>query len=299
MNDATSSGEMTEPTFLIIGAQKAATTWLANALEAHPEVFTSARKELHYFDNKERHANGPAWYRSHFAGATEQHRAVGEATPNYLWVTSAVPPEVAAHGFDAAKFGAAAYPGVNSDTPTLIRDELPDVKLIVILRNPVERSVSAFNHHIRKRRIAPWSRILDVGDRNGILGMSFYDAHIERWFEVFDPERFLVLGFEDEVIAQPEQAVAKALRHIGVDDRFVPTRLTDKKNERASGPFLYANYFAPKVATRLFAGVPELHDLPWPRVTVTDDDRRRMADLFAPGIERLEKHVGRPFPAWR
>ena len=295
-----SAATMNQPTFLVIGAQKAATTWLARALEKHPEVFTPERKELHYFDLKANHAQGPGWYARHFAGADAPGvRAVGECTPNYLWVTSAVPPEVEAAGLEPSRYGAQAYPDVNDDIPALVRRELPDAKLVVILRDPVARTVSSFHHHVRRRRLPPWSRLLEVGDRYGIVPMSFYDMHLDRWFECFDPERVLVLGFEDEVIPEPEATLGKVFRHIGVDDTFVPEGLGEKKNERASDPFLYANYVWPTGAEKLFGRFPRLHDLERPRVVVTADEWKTLRTLFAPGVERLEKRLGRSFIGWR
>ncbi|MGH9227707.1 MAG: sulfotransferase family protein [Acidimicrobiales bacterium] len=288
---------MTQPTFLVIGAQRSATTWLAGALAAHPDVYTPETKELHFFDMRERHRRGFDWYLSHFEAAGTC-RAVGECTPNYLWVTDELPPELARQRFDPELFGPGAFPDVNRDIPALVRSVLPDVRLVVILREPVERTVSAFYHHVRRRRLPPWSRILDVGHRYGIIGMSFYEAHLARWFECFDLQRFLILGFEDDVILRPEDTLATVYRHLDVDDGFLPSGWREKRNERTSGAFLYANYVAPRVATRAFRALPALHRLDWPRVVVTPEERERLAGLFAPGVARLEKRIGRRFPSW-
>jgi hypothetical protein len=289
---------MTQPTFLVIGAQRSATTWLAGALAAHPDVYTPETKELHFFDMRERHRRGFDWYVSHF-DASGERAAVGECTPNYLWVTDALPPELAEQGFDPGRFGPGAFPDVNPDIPALVRSVLPDVRLVVILREPVERTVSAFYHQVRRRRLRPWSRILDVGHRHGIVGMSFYEDHLARWFECFDREQFLILGFEDDVIPRPEDTLARVYRHLDVDDGFLPADLREKRNQRMSGAFLYANYVAPPVATRAFQALPTLHRLSWPRVVVTPEERQRLAQLFAPGVGRLEQRIGRRFPSWR
>ena len=75
--------------------------------------------------------------------------------------------------------------------------------------------------------------------------------------------------------------------------------MTDKKNERASGPFLYANYVWPTGAERLFGTFPRLHELKRPRVVVTADEWKTLRKLYAPGVERLEKRLGRSFTGWR
>lgn len=117
------------PTFLIAGAQRCGTTSLFRALTAHPAVMESSRREVHYFDlNYDR---GPQWYRSHFpshAAADRRSTAVaepvqiGESSPYYLF-----------------------HPAV----PQRIARDLPAAKIVVLIRDPVERAVSAHRHEVQ------------------------------------------------------------------------------------------------------------------------------------------------------
>jgi hypothetical protein len=113
------------PDFLIIGAQKSATTSLYRYLCEHPAVEPALVKEVHFFDHSFR--RGPGWYRRHFrdaaASAAYGRRLTGEASPYYL-VHPAVPARVAAM--------------------------LPDVRLIVLLRDPVARAISHYHHEFRR-----------------------------------------------------------------------------------------------------------------------------------------------------
>jgi hypothetical protein len=108
------------PHFLIVGAQKAGTTSLLSALEHHPDVWVPPQKELHFFDlNWER---GVAWYENLFesgAGA----RVCGESTPYYL-----------------------GHPRAAERVWSYRRD----MKLIVLLRDPVERAVAHYHHAVRQ-----------------------------------------------------------------------------------------------------------------------------------------------------
>jgi hypothetical protein len=111
------------PNYLIIGAQKAGTSSLFNYLSMHPQVKNSYKKEVHYFDkNYDKPIN---WYKQYFPfkfGVNDK-TMIGEATPNYLY-----------HPFVAGR----------------IKKTIPDVKMIVLLRNPVERVISQYFQAVRK-----------------------------------------------------------------------------------------------------------------------------------------------------
>ena len=103
------------PTFLVIGAPRSGTTWIARNLREHPEICLSKKKELHFFDRDENYERGIAYYESFFTRCSEQQHAIGEATPDYIHVPV------------AAK---------------RIKEHLPHAKLIVSLRNPRDRVYS-------------------------------------------------------------------------------------------------------------------------------------------------------------
>src|SRR5437588_302768 len=113
------------PDFLIIGTQRGGTTSLERYLDAHPCVGAAANKDLHFFDR--RFHKGLAWYRGHFPTRIEKYYAerlrgqafvTGEASPSYLF-----------HPY----------------APKRVAKAMPDVKLIVLLRNPVDRAFSQYH----------------------------------------------------------------------------------------------------------------------------------------------------------
>ena len=117
------------PDFVIIGAMKSGTTSLYRFIVKHPAIVPAAKKEVHYFSIW--YKFGELWYRSHFPTnlsrrrfykKTNQKLLSGEASPVYLF-----------------------YPVV----PGRMKELLPDVKLIVILRNPVDRAYSHYHHILR------------------------------------------------------------------------------------------------------------------------------------------------------
>lgn len=196
------------PSFLILGVQKGGTSSLYRWLVRHPHVLPARRKELHFFDRE--FARGTGWYRARFPGRLREawHRAVlrrpvvtGEASPSYL-------PD----------------PVVRDR----VRATLPDARFVVLLRDPVERAWSHHRHFVRRGRPAPPFHEAVVRERDddlagrrrpddarGFLGRGRYAEQLERWFEVFPRERFLVLRSED-VFAAPAAHLRRVTDFLGL-----------------------------------------------------------------------------------
>ena len=120
------------PDFIIIGAQKSGTTSLYDLISKHPGVMPPRHKELHYFSTS-KYGWGTRWYRLNFPTKLEKrilkkklhHQVItGEATPNYI---------------------------LHPNTKKRIKNLIPKAKIIVILRNPVDRAYSHYNHNVRRK----------------------------------------------------------------------------------------------------------------------------------------------------
>lgn len=178
--------------FLIIGAQKCGTTALAQFLSEHPDVCMAPEKEIHFFDFDDRYynADGRPNYDRYHASFTnyDGQSAVGEATPIYLFLP-----------FIAER----------------LRSYNPDLKLIVILRNPIDRAYSQYQMEFgRKTETLPFSIALRlekyrISKRQDLshAGCSlrchsyatrgFYYAQIENLLKFFDRSQILFLQTED------------------------------------------------------------------------------------------------------
>ena len=111
------------PNFLVVGASRSGTTTLHDLMQRHDRIFVPAVKELHYFtfNHIRCGTNNPmsrSDYEAFFQNSTE-FTARGEISPSYLWV-----------------------PG----TAKLINSELPNIKIIILLRHPVERAISDYQY---------------------------------------------------------------------------------------------------------------------------------------------------------
>lgn len=263
------------PTFLVIGAQKAGTSWLHQMLADHPQVFASERKELQHFSDPERYAEGLERYLEHFAGAGWRHRAIGESTPNYLWTSP--------HRSDEWGGRGGSDPVFRAGVPERIAASLgTDLRLVVLLRDPVDRAISAFYHHLRAKgeRLDPTLPFADNARRYGIVTMGFYAAHLEHWLEHVPAERFLVL-FQEEVRAHPQAAIGSVHHHLGV---------------RVAPPV--------DLSAEVHVGTKHGGDGVWywdedrQHVAVGPDEIALLEEVYAPENARLERLVGRPTP-WR
>jgi hypothetical protein len=149
------------PTFLIIGAMKAGTSSLHYYLRNHPDIFMSETKELDYFMVSKNYNRGLEWYKSQFV---TDKKVRGESSPNY------------------SKY---------EITPKLIFESLPEIKLIYILRDPVNR----FKSHMQHLNINPNSYLKNINTFEP-LETGLYYKHIQNYSQYFSRQQILILNFD-------------------------------------------------------------------------------------------------------
>ena len=254
------------PDFVVIGAAKAGTTSLYAWLSEHPFVSPASKKEVHYFDYN--YFRGDDWYRSHFPLAADQARfaadhgrgfITGEASPSYIshyWV------------------------------PDRLAQALPDAKLLVALRDPVERAYSQFQMSRRENEEPLEDFAAAVAAEEGRLEperarlradrqynswpigcwsykmRSRYAEQVERWYERFDRSRFHFVTLEQ--LSEDPQRAMDAIH----DFLELPAH---------TYPDLAARHAAPS-----YASIP-------------DGVRAELTEYFRPHNERLYELVGTDF----
>jgi hypothetical protein len=194
------------PTFIGIGAAKAGTTWLFRCLQAHPEIFMARVKETNFFDYGTIEGR-LAEYAVHFAGS-EGYQAVGEISTRYL----------------ASPRGAAER----------IRCLLPEVRLFVCLRNPVEQVYSHY-WHLQRQNFHRWDHSLVPASfeealeryEEQLLEPARYGKHLGHWLSCF-PRSQLHIIFFDDIQAQPQVVVQGLYAFLGVDPDFVPETVGER-----------------------------------------------------------------------
>ena len=205
------------PHFMIIGTQKGGTSTLYEFLKNHPRIVPATKKEVHYFDLN--YEKGEVWYRSHFPRSRqlEGGKQTGEGSPYYLF-----------------------HPHV----PGRIRELVPEIRLIALLRNPVHRAISHY-FHVMQRWGDPWEmekafheeeqRISrertrleqdptytsEVYQRYSYKARGIYVDQIARYLNYFNRNQLLVLSSE-QMFSSPEPAYRKVLDFLKLPSINIP-----------------------------------------------------------------------------
>jgi hypothetical protein len=197
------------PDFILFGAGKSGTTAFSQALSRHPQIFCSIPKEPNYFAypdmlsrtkgaSHSQDIQSESAYRALFSRAHEA-QVRGEASVGY-------------------------FPQIN--TPGRIHQSIPDVKLIAILRHPVDRAYSSWLHrrHIFSEPIDDFLTACEAGPERvasgwdwywDYLNTGYYARHLERWFSLFPRAQYKILLYEDWQ-QNPQQVLQETFRFLGV-----------------------------------------------------------------------------------
>ena len=256
------------PNFFIVGAAKAGTTSLYEYLKAASGVYMSPIKEPHYFapnvwtNQPDKKVVGSAAYRALFQDAGGED-AIGEASPFYLW---------------------------DPDSPALIQEMVPEARIIVMLRDPVER---AFSHYLME--VGSGSEPLSFHDAlqsnarqsDGTWGvgrhylqMGRYSEQIQRYLDTFGDDRVRVIFFEE--FKEDTQAVVKdILWFLGVGGQdIVPEAKVHSIHNAFGSPRgrwarrLIFSRSARRLARRLVPG--PLRQLVWRRLLLKPEEKPQM-----------------------
>ena len=176
---------------LIIGGIRCGTGWVLDCLSEHPDVF-AASHETHFFDRK--FTNGIDWWQREFFGAVTNQKVVLEKTANYLY---------------------------DKKSLKRIKDHLPKIKIICILRNPITRMYSdymRFAYH-KKYNVIEACNIFPE-----IVNNSKYSVFLKNYLNNFPKENFLILIYE-EIRKNKQREFKKIFNFLDINSKFSPKNL--------------------------------------------------------------------------
>jgi len=293
---------MTMPNFLIVGSAKSGTTALHTYLNQHPNIFMSPDKETNFFTFEGQRLNfqGPgdqainsfsitklADYQECFAGAQDE-QAIGEACPLYLY---------------------------DPNTPARIKAHLPQVKLIAILRNPVDRAYANYLHLVRDgrepcddfqtalgleatRRQQDWEWFWDY------TAIGLYGCQLARYFQHFGRTQVRIFLYED-LNNNPQQLLHSIFEFLEVDPAFEPDiSLRPNKSGIPKNKLLHHLLTKPNPLKNSFKSLfsPELRQ--WvqhynlTRPPLAPPVRHQLQAFYRADLLRCQDLLGRDLSAW-
>lgn len=277
-----------KPTFIGVGAQKCASTWLYEILKEHPQVCVGEEKEIDYFSFHFDH--GHQWYERQFEPCADRP-CIGEISPSYF-CEPAVPERLARYA--------------------------PTARILLSLRDPVQRALSNHRHEVRVGHFSGGDLSFEAGLANNpmYVEQSRYATHLKRWLQYFPREQILVVLMDD--IDKDPLAVARAVYgFLGIDANYIPEGLSKRFNRSFANrsrklvnikDALYKVTRAPGLnwiwrlgdSLGLKALYRRVNTMP-SDVAIPPADPAVLADLrrqLAPEIEELSALIGRPLDMW-
>ena len=193
-----SFGKAPIPTFIGIGYPKCATTWISDCLKSHPKIYLSSPKEIHFFDFEKNWNKGVDWYLKYFEGS-DSYLARGEFTPFYIRNTQAA--------------------------ATRIKSLFGSVKLLVSIRNPIDRFLSQYK--MTPRLFDTYGEVLNkqifeqaIQLLPDLLRDGNYFQGIKHYFDFFDREN-IHISIKEDIDKNPANEMRKIYGFLGVNPDFL------------------------------------------------------------------------------
>lgn len=259
----------TKPDFIIIGAMKCGTTSLHYYLRNHPDIYMPREKELDFFVEENNYGKGVSWYTSKFKS---QYLLNGEASPNYT----------KAH----------LFVGV----PEKMYRLLPDVKLIYLYRDPIDRAYSHYIHSLSSGREKNNLEKALTENSNYIL-TSLYHWQLEQFLEFYSRDQLLILD-SGELRKNRENALKKIYKFLGVD-YFYNEEIIEKnrqssslKTRRSKFNYLFLNTNTGEYLKKI---IPEEFKQFYKKLTEKKLDQPELSDTLKKELQGLVKEDQRKF----
>jgi hypothetical protein len=291
--------DMALPTFFIIGAAKSGTTSLHYYLDQHPQIQMSVSKEPNFFSGPENGIPYP-WGR---VSRLEEYEQLFD-------------PAVGVRG--EASTGYASHPR-RQGVPERIKALVPDAKFIYLVRDPIARTMSQYQHRVATEgeRRSLQEALGDLSDPYSLcICPSLYASQLDLYLRHFTRERMLVID-QAELLADRRSTLRQIFTFLSVDDMVDSLRFDEELNTsrehrvyppayahlhyvRFGGPDVPAplRWIPRRVRRPLRRSVERILLSPVETPTLDDDLRTRLAELYAGEVERLRALTGKTFPTW-
>ena len=279
------------PNLIIIGGLKCGTTSIHHYLGLHPQINMSKPKELNFFVKELNWDLGIPWYEGRFDGRFEVR---GESSPHYTNLPR--------------------YDGVAAR----IRDNLPDARLLYMVRDPISRILSHWRHATGAGyETRPMEEVLSRSDQTYVT-RSMYWTQLQPYLEHFPPEQIAVIA-QEELREDRDATMRRAFEFAGVDDPEFTSEQFDREWEKSTAKESDQYQLMEKLIKlpgfrsfdRNFDRLPErmrwmvekvVHDPDAPEAPkpkLTPEIESHLIGLFGEDSKRIQEFAGREFPRWK
>lgn len=270
------------------------TTWLYQQLKEHPDIYVPETKELHFFNKynsnlyeKNHFQLGMNWYKNFFRNYRGE-KAIGEVTPMYI---------------------------CDRYAPERIRETLPNIKMIAVLRNPVDRAYSHYWMAKSKKHTQNTFEEVVNNKQPKFIERGLYYEQLQRYYELFDKEQILIL-LADDFYNNKENSLQKVFRFLDVNTNYISNDTEKKVNKTGAyrSPFLYnlitksthalrkSNRtgklvdFTKKIGLADFIMRKNRKEFQYPEIP--NDLKHRLIAYYKPHNENLQKLINRDIQHW-
>lgn len=294
------------PDFFVVGAPKCGTTAINKFLSQHPDIFISARKELHYFGGDldwRNYSMSKEEYFSYFC-EVDSKQIAGETSVFYLF---------------------------SKDAADEIKTWNPNSRIIAIIRDPMEMIPSLHRQFLKtgnefildleealdaepeRKKGNKLPRKENMGLNQGLFysEMARYSEQLERYFQVFGRDRVHVILYED-FKKNPASVYRGILEFLGVDPTFQPEFSYINTKVQIKSPWLWKFVKFPpeylrqiwrtiipsKLRGQILVKVSQLYSKKAPRKTLPEPTRLRLHEMYRDDVKQLEEILGRDLSSW-
>jgi hypothetical protein len=225
------------PDFLIIGAQKCGTTWLWNMLDQHPGTDLPKVKEHHFFSKTHKYNKGFKEYSKIFQNLSA-NKIIGEASTSYL--------------FDRVRKNIhMEFKNVKIDTnlptiPELITNKMPNIKIFIVLRDPIKRAISAHYHFIKGKNYSPFTKLkkaIDKYPNRLIIEFGQFAKYIKLWQKFVPPQNIRIYILEKDIEQRPLETLQDAYEFLELNNNFIPDDYQKPAHVKMNWVSLLLNYY--------------------------------------------------------
>lgn len=285
--------------FIGIGAYRSGTTWLVHCLREHSDVCIPHIKELEFFNKKyekgtyiySNYNKGISWYKEQFRECRKDVKCLGEYSNAYLY---------------------------DKDVPRLIKNMFPDIKLLLCLRNPVDRAYSGYLWETLNFERDKFAEVdIEELKKSVYIEMSLYGKYIRNYLKIFKSKDIHVILFDD-ILKRPEDVIKSVYKFLHLKP-FTPSSLRKKINPASQARSRLLTYvFDLRLKLekenlgividmlkrlRLYTFLQKLYSRvnrqPIIKKPLTQKQRNELKDLFLSDIEETEKLLGIDLSSWK